>query len=72
MPSNGYRRRAMSRQTMPIPSVGRIMGQGGDTQGNPGEPPDIPTIMRQGKGKQGGGPIPSVQKTMRQGGGDVR
>ena len=72
MPSNGERRAAMSRKTTPIPSIGQTMGQGGATLGGAGKVPDIGTIMGQGKQRNGESGIPTIQRTLRQGGGTIK
>jgi hypothetical protein len=72
MASNGERRAAMNRRNHPLPSIGKVMGQGGDTLGAAGSVPDIGSVMRQGRQRNGESGIPTIQKTLRQGGGNIK
>lgn len=72
MASNGYRRRAMSREVTPIPSIGKVMGQGGHELGNPGKVPSVRKVMKQDGGNEHDAEIPTIQRVLRQGGGSIK
>lgn len=70
MARNGFTR--INAPTHKIPSVGLPMRQGGFIQGDPGKFPTINEVVRQGKGRQGGGDMPSIGKVVRQGGKTIK
>jgi hypothetical protein len=70
MPANGYSR--LNPPKAKIPSIGKVMGQGGETLGAAGSVPDIGTIMHQGKQRNGESGIPTIQRALRQGGGTIK
>ena len=51
---------------------GDTLEMGGDTLGAAGKVPDIGTIMHQGKQRNGESGIPSIARTLRQGGGKIK
>jgi len=72
MAQNGYRRREANAKTHTIPSIGKVMGQGGFDEGNPGKPPRIREVMKQNGGADYDKEIPTIQRALRQGGGSVK
>jgi hypothetical protein len=72
MPANGERRRAMNRVNHPIPSIGKVMGQGGFEQGSAGKVPRIREVMKQDGGTEFESGIPTIQRVLRQGGGTIK
>jgi hypothetical protein len=62
----------MSRETVQIPSIGKVMGQGGFEQGKSGVPMLVRKVMKQDGGVEHDNAIPTIQRVLRQGGGSIK